>query len=88
MNREQAGHILDAYVQSVKFIEDGELSQSLREVILDAMTGYKTEKPGWSGYGITVPTTGYPNDWDCIPKVTCSTHAEPCTASSELTSGD
>lgn len=42
MNRQQAEHILDAYVQTVKFVDDEEPSVALREVILDAMTEYRT----------------------------------------------
>ena len=72
MNREQAEHILDAYVDLECAGGDNKARKALREVILDAMTEYKTEKPGWSGYGITVPTTGYPTNWDGTPKVTCT----------------
>lgn len=54
MNRQQAGHILDAYVQTVKFVDDEEPSVALREVILDAMTEYKT-------LTTTVPSTTIPS---------------------------
>lgn len=53
MNRQQAEHILDAYVQTVKFVDDEEPSVALREVILDAMTEYKT----YSYPSITYPMT-------------------------------
>lgn len=53
MNRQQAAHILDAYVQTVKFVDDEEPSVALREVILDAMTEYRTST-------ITVPSITYP----------------------------
>lgn len=72
MNRQQAAHILNAYVRMRMRECDKDVSDVLYEVILDAMTEYKTEKPGWSGFGITVPTTGYPTDWDGTPKVTCA----------------
>lgn len=42
MNRQQAEHILDAYIQTIKFVDDEEPSIALREVILDAMTNYTT----------------------------------------------
>lgn len=53
MNRQQAEHILDAYVQTVKFVDDEEPSVALREVILDAMTEYRSST-------ITVPNITYP----------------------------
>ena len=39
MNREQAEHILDVYINMEC---DNKAQESLREVILDAMTSYKT----------------------------------------------
>ena len=53
MNRQQAEHILDAYIQTVKFVDDEEPSMARREVILDAMTEYKSST-------ITVPNITYP----------------------------
>ena len=53
MNREQAEHILDAYVQTIRFVDDEEPSVALREVILDAMTEYRSST-------ITVPNITYP----------------------------
>lgn len=58
MNRQQAEHILDAYVKManinmVKFADDEDPSMALREVILDAMTEYKSST-------ITVPNITYP----------------------------
>lgn len=58
MNKEQAGHILDAYVELECAGGDSKARQSLREVILDAMTSYKTSSYV-SNYPhtITVPST-------------------------------
>jgi len=42
MNRQQAEHILDAYVRRRMRESDEDASDALREVILDAMTGYKS----------------------------------------------
>ena len=56
MNRQQAEHILDAYVQTVKFVDDEEPSMALREVILDAMTEYRSSGITVSP-GITWPVT-------------------------------
>lgn len=53
MNRQQAEHILDAYVQTVKFVDDEEPSMALREVILDVMTEYRSST-------VTVPNITYP----------------------------
>lgn len=55
MNRQQAEHILDAYIQTIKFVDDEEPSVSLREVILDAMTEYKTCSSSSITYPITTP---------------------------------
>lgn len=77
MNREQAEHILDAYVEMECNGGDNKARQSLRDVILDAMTQYKpstTQGITWP-HGITVPATAptsYPTNWDGTPKVTCS----------------
>ena len=63
MNREQAEHILDAYVRMRMRESDKDASDALREVILDAMTEYRssgiTVSPGitWpSTKPMTVPT--------------------------------
>lgn len=75
MNREQAEHILNAYVQMRMRESDKDASDALREVILDAMTGYEANTPKPS---ITYPlatwvdTTKLPTNWDGTPKVTCS----------------
>lgn len=71
MNREQAQHILDAYVEMECAGGDSKARQSLREVILDAMTEYRS-KPNTTWTGITIPTTDYPRNWDGTPKVTCT----------------
>ena len=74
MNREQAEHILDAYLEVTELGSTQEqTANTLREVILDAMTEYKSNmSTGWQGYGITLPATSYPTDWDGSPKVTCT----------------
>ena len=41
MNREQAEHLLDAYLDMENSDGDSKARQSLREVILDAMTSYR-----------------------------------------------
>lgn len=66
MNRQQAEHILDAYIQTVKFVDDEEPSIALREVILDAMTEYRSSP-------ITVPNITYPQTTPNYgkPIVTC-----------------
>ena len=50
MNREQAGHLLDAYVRMMMRNPD-EATDALREVILDAMTSYRVQ----SVPSVTVP---------------------------------
>ena len=69
MNRQQAEHILDAYVR-MKAREndeyDADASDALREVILSAMTDYMI-----SGVVIT-PETTWPLNWDGSPKITCT----------------
>ena len=73
MNREQAENILEAYVTLECDGGDNKARMSLREVILDAMTEYKSNtSTGWQGYGITLPATSYPTKWDGTPKVTCT----------------
>lgn len=64
MNREQAENILEAYVNMERVGGDSKTRQSLREVILDAMTEYKS-KPTTTWSGITIPTDG-------TPRVTCT----------------
>lgn len=77
MNREQAEHILDAYVRMRICESDKDASDALREVILDAMTEYRVK----SNYpNITYPyatwvdatKTALPTNWDGTPKVTCT----------------
>lgn len=55
MNREQASHILDAYIE-LELDTEGTASKeaidALRDVILDAMTEYKTTNNPWT---ITYP---------------------------------
>ena len=76
MNRQQAEHILDAYVRIRMNEGDKEAADSLRAVILDAMTEYKAST-------ITVPNITYPSypkvtytdnstNWDDTISVTCS----------------
>ena len=60
MNREQAEHILDAYIELECVGGDGKARQSLREVILDAMTGYRVA---------TTPSITWPNTWEEDGKV-------------------
>ena len=73
MNREQAEHILDAYMRIWRLEIDEDTEASLRSVILDAMTQYKastTQGITWP-HAVTVPAT-VPTNWDGTPKVTCS----------------
>ena len=70
MNRQQAEHILDAYVrmrmrENDEYDEDA--SDALREVILDAMTEYRTS-------GITV-TPGI--TWPATKPMTVPTYHQP-----------
>lgn len=71
MNREQAEHILDAYLLTCRKIDaDGiypdseseKARDALREVILDVMTEYRS-KPSSTWHAITLPV-------DSTPKVT------------------
>lgn len=72
MNRQQAEHILDAYVCIRMQEGDEEAADALREVILDAMTTYRVT---------TTPTITWPNTYpltvpNVIPSktiVTCDT---------------
>lgn len=84
MNREQAEHILDAYLSVChKVYADGiyadteseKARDALREVILDAMTEYrvKSNYPSITyPYATWVDTTKLPTNWDGTPKVTCT----------------
>lgn len=70
MNRQHAEHILDAYVRMRIRESDKDASDALREVILDAMTEYRS-KPNYPS--ITYfDTTKQPTNWDGTPKVTCT----------------
>ena len=78
MNRQQAEHILDAYTDMHRECGDDDVCvKSLREVILDAMTQYKTVSNPWT---ITYPpkplvtytAKEYPANWDGTPNVTCT----------------
>ena len=78
MNREQAENILEAYINMECSGGDNKARQSLREVILDAMTEYKTQRV--STYpGITLPV-------DNTPKVTW-TGNDPLTLFGTCTTG-
>lgn len=66
MNREQAENILDAYVL-LSTTSNKAASDSLREVILDAMTEYRTS-------GITV-TPGI--TWPATKPMTVPTYHQP-----------
>lgn len=75
MNREQAEHILDAYVRMKMSESDKDASDALREVILDVMTEYraKTIYPNITyPHSVWVDTTKQPTNWDGTPKVTCT----------------
>ncbi len=74
MNREQAGHILDAYVRMRMRENEDESAEALREVILDAMTNCNVTTPSitWPN---TQPFTTFtkPNVINNRPIVTCNT---------------
>ncbi len=74
MNRQQAAHILDAYTRMRRREADKDAADSLREVILDAMTEYRNTS-AWSGYGITVPNMK-PLDHRASMDVTYGTNTE------------
>jgi len=59
MNKEQAENILEAYVNMECSGGDNKARQSLREVILDAMTEYRS-RPNITWPSITVPINGTP----------------------------
>ncbi len=71
MNRQQAEHILDAYTRIRMREADSDASDALREVILDAMSEYRTST-------ITVPNITYPQITPNYgrPIVTCGTKTE------------
>lgn len=71
MNRQQAEHILNAYVEIV-IKEPDKASDALREVILDAMTNTNNYANIWTPT-ITYPSTGYPSIPTYKPIVTCRT---------------
>lgn len=58
MNREQAENILEAYINMECGGGDNKARQSLREVILNAMTEYRSKPITLPG--ITIPTDGTP----------------------------
>ena len=66
MNREQAQNILDAYVEMECAGGDNKARQSLREVILDAMTEYRYSTLTVPNVISTQPTPNYVK-----PIVTC-----------------
>lgn len=71
MNRQQAEHILDAYVRIRMQEGDEEAADALREVILDAMTNYHvTTTPTITWPNNTYPLT-VPNVITNKPIVTC-----------------
>lgn len=70
MNRTQAEHLLDAYVNLENGGGDNMARQSLREVILDAMTTY-------SAYSYPIITTTN------HPSTTWDKHVVTCNASNE-----
>ena len=58
MNRQQAEHILEAYINLECSGGDNNARAALREVILDAMTSYRVTTPNttWPNtYPLTVP---------------------------------
>ena len=71
MNRQHAEHILDAYVRMRMRESDNDASDALREVILDAMTEYRS-KPSTTWPGITLTAPNRSSNWDGTPKITCA----------------
>lgn len=67
MNRKQAEHLLDAYVNLENGGGDNKARQSLREVILDAMEGYHSYS-----YPV-ITTTNLPYTTTSKPIITCNT---------------
>lgn len=72
INRKQAEHLLDAYVNLENGGGDNKARQSLREVILDAMEGYQSYS-----YPI-ITTTNHPNATypNYKPVITCNASDE------------
>lgn len=79
MNRKQAEHILDAYVETERAGGNDKACQSLREVILDAMTGYRSST-------ITVPNITYPSTTYPKPLVTYTGTGDPNVVQTSITS--
>lgn len=77
MNRQHAEHLLNAYVQIKMSKFDPDASDALREVILDAMTEYRTQTI--STYpNVTLPIDNTPKvTWTGYPTIhgTCTTGA-------------
>lgn len=71
MNRKQAEHLLDAYVNLENGGGDNKARQSLREVILDAMEGYHSYS-----YPIITMTNNPSTAWD--------KHVVTCNASERV----
>lgn len=67
MNRQQAEHILDAYVRMSMRESEKDASDALRGVILDAMTDY-----GTSGITVTPGIT-----WPSTKPMTVPTYHQP-----------
>ena len=83
MNRQQAEHLLDAYVDLENGGGDNKARQSLREVILDAMASEPPKPstyPGITYPHITIPTTTWvdtgTNPLPHWNRVTCCNGAE------------
>ena len=78
MNREQACSILTAFVITAIGNDEFEVAMpgahdALREVILDAMTGYKADGITISNpWRVETVPCSYPTNWDGTPKVTCT----------------
>jgi len=74
MNRQQAEHILDAYVRRRMRESDEDASDALREVILDVMSEYRVESKypsiTYNPHSVWVDTAKQPTNWDGTPKVT------------------
>ena len=70
MNRNQAEHLLDAYVNLENGGGDNKARQSLREIILDAMEGYCSYS-----YPV-ITTTNYPYTTLTKPVITRNTSGE------------
>lgn len=60
MNRQQAEHILSGYLRIWSNPNMEDAAESLREIILDAMTEYRTSGSSANSYGITWPNIVVP----------------------------